>query len=115
MELDPSLGDLFFPKLLLQPLVENSILHGIEPINRACSLVVTATTEIENDTAYVIIVVKDDGAGFAGKSPSGTHIGLDNVQERLQLVYQQATFVIHSEVDVGTKATLRIPLKEMSA
>ena len=103
MELDPALGNLLFPKLLLQPLVENTIIHGIEPINRACSLVVSASMHIENDISYVVIVVKDDGAGFSKEPHSGTHIGLDNVQERLQLVYQQATFAIHSEQDVVPK------------
>jgi two-component system sensor histidine kinase YesM len=110
----PDAENLLFPKLLLQPLVENAIIHGIEPINRPCQLTVSACIQTYHDEEYLEIVVMDDGAGFEQKSNSESHIGLDNVQERLHLCYSHATFFIQSEIQVGTKAILRIPLEEMT-
>lgn len=116
IECDPSIENLSFPKLLLQPLVENSIIHGIEPINHACLLAISANKQIVNEIEVVEIIVEDNGAGFEQTvTDSQTHIGLNNVQERLKLAFHNSGFVISSEVNVGTRIVITIPLREMIA
>jgi two-component system sensor histidine kinase YesM len=50
---------------MIQPLVENAVIHGMEPVNRPCTIVITAKHQLdENGNPVVLIVVRDDGAGF---------------------------------------------------
>lgn len=116
IECDPSIENLPFPKLLLQPLVENSIIHGIEPINHACLLTVSAKRHTVGAEQFVEIIVEDNGAGFEQTSTeSGTHIGLNNVQERLRLAFEDVSFSMFSEMDAGTRIVIRIPQQEMES
>ncbi|WP_123041129.1 sensor histidine kinase [Cohnella candidum] len=81
------------PPMLLQPLLENAIFHGGKGLARKLKIVVTARRELANDSLSIDIV--DDGAGFNGNAldlkvrpeedSNSFHIGLRNVQERIQL------------------------------
>jgi two-component system sensor histidine kinase YesM len=111
---DPAMETLLFPKLLLQPLVENSIIHGIEPINRACLLRVTANKVNSEVDSYIEIIVEDNGAGFEQTIPDSPHqIGLENVQERLRLAFQKTSFSMESTINTGTKTVIRIWAQEV--
>jgi two-component system sensor histidine kinase YesM len=113
---DPAIETMLFPKLLLQPLVENSIIHGIEPINRACLLSVSAKTVILGAETFIEIIVEDNGAGFEQTVlDSQHHIGLDNVRERLRLAFHKASFSMESTIDEGTKTVIRIGIQEEQA
>jgi len=112
-EIDPATLDLFVPSMLLQPLVENSIKHGLEP--RISGGTVTVRSRI--DGGRMIIEVEDDGVGIApGRSHSsgvlhGTGIGMKNVRERLEVLFGGAAmFDVVSRPGRGTKVTLAIPL-----
>jgi two-component system, LytTR family, sensor kinase len=112
-EIDPATLDLSMPSMLLQPLVENSIKHGLEP--RISGGTITLRSRIEG--GKMIIEIEDDGVGIApGRSHSsgvlrGTGIGMKNVRERLEVLFGDAAlFDVSSRPGRGTKVTLAIPL-----
>ena len=112
-EIDPATLDLFVPSMLLQPLVENSIKHGLEP--RISGGTITVRSRIEG--SRMIIEVEDDGVGIApGRSHSsgvlrGAGIGMKNVRERLEVLFGGASmFDVTSRPGRGTKVTLAIPI-----
>ena len=111
-EIDPQTLEIPVPSMLLQPLVENSIKHGLEP--RIAGGVVTLRSRLEQDR--LIIEVEDDGVGIApGRTHSsgvlaGTGIGMRNVRERLQVLYGDAAlFDVRSRPGRGTRVTLAFP------
>lgn len=65
IDMDASIGNQSIPKLLLQPLIENSIIHGLEPTDRPIHITLRGTliTYLEND--YVYLTVIDNGIGFS--------------------------------------------------
>ncbi|WP_446743742.1 sensor histidine kinase [Silvibacterium acidisoli] len=112
-ELEPATLELPVPSMLLQPLVENSIKHGLEP--RISGGTITLRSRIEGGKC--LIEVEDDGVGIApGRAHTsgvlrGTGIGMKNVRERLEVLYGDAAhFDITSNPGRGTKVTLAIPL-----
>lgn len=96
------------PKLLLQPLVENSIIHGIEPLNQQRELNVDVHM-MNNHT--LVISVTDNGTGFDA-SKAGKSVGLTNVKERLYLAYPEGEFALDSKIGEGTRIHIQIPIKE---
>ncbi|GAB4566132.1 MAG: histidine kinase [Rhizobacter sp.] len=103
------LGELAVPTLLLQPLVENAIKHGLEPHVDGGHLRVGARRE-GND---LVLSVRDTGAGLSTVANDGTHFGVNQVRERLATLYgPSATLVLSTPDDGegGTLATVRIPL-----
>ena len=101
--------DFMIPVLALQPLVENAVKHGISESVGGGK--VTVTTRREN--GQVIVAVTDNGAGFDTERPDDghTHIGIENVRERLRMQCG-GTLEIKSKVGEGTTAIIR--LGEMS-
>jgi two-component system LytT family sensor kinase len=111
-EIDPATLEIPVPSMLLQPLVENSIKHGLEP--RIAGGTVTLRSRLEQNK--LIIEVEDDGVGIApGRAHSsgvleGTGIGMKNVRERLEVLYGEAAlFDIRSRPGRGTRVTLAFP------
>ena len=110
-EIDPRTLAAMVPSILLQPLIENSIKHGLEP--RIHGGTVTLRSKLEGDR--VRIEVADDGVGMGNRptSPpprSGNGIGMKNVQERLEVLYgNQAQFTVVSNPGRGTLVTIEIP------
>ncbi|WP_174997274.1 sensor histidine kinase [Pandoraea iniqua] len=107
------------PPMLVQPLVENAIKHGIERQSRGGTVRVSAHSEVdETGTSFVVLQVSDDGAGFATApapsvphDPSGHGIGLTNIRERLRVLYGDAARLTLAEgVPQGVVATLRLPV-----
>lgn len=114
-EIDPVTLDLPVPSMLLQPLIENSIKHGLEP--RISGGTITLRSQIE--LGRLMIEVEDDGVGIApGRTHSsgvlqGTGIGLKNIRERLEVLFGDAAlFDVASRPGRGTKVTLAIPIPE---
>jgi two-component system LytT family sensor kinase len=111
-EIGPETLEIPVPSMLLQPLVENSIKHGLEP--RIAGGVITLRSRLEQEK--LVIEVEDDGVGIApGRAHSsgvlqGTGIGMKNVRERLEVLYGDAAlFDITSRPGRGTKVTLIFP------
>ncbi|WP_165452227.1 sensor histidine kinase [Paenibacillus thalictri] len=98
------------PKLLLQPLAENAIIHGIEPLSRPCRLTISADTVVEAGVPFVRIVIEDDGIGFDPEQlQEYGQIGLTNTRERLQLCFPDSRFELESAPGAGTRIAIIIP------
>ncbi len=107
---DERILDSSLPKLSIQPIVENAIVHGLEP-KVGEGLV---SISIFEDDGQLVFVVEDNGVGFVpDQGNSGgehNHIALYNVNRRIQLMYGSAYGVaIESEPGQGTEVTVRIP------
>jgi two-component system, LytTR family, sensor kinase len=93
------------PNLILQPLVENAIRHGIATQPGAGRIDLRATT----DGPVLRLTVRDDGPGLDGSLKKG--IGLTNTEARLRQLYGAAhTFEIRNSPSGGTEVTITIPL-----
>lgn len=111
---DTALKPLKFPKLLLQPLVENAIIHGVEPAGRPCTLTVNAELNSKDGLSWVKIIVQDDGTGFdPGALEGKAGLGLANVRERMNIAFHDATFSVSSQIDEGTLIVMEIPLESV--
>jgi two-component system sensor histidine kinase YesM len=106
---DPATEAFQMPKLLLQPIVENAIIHGIEPMDRPCTLRIESRY---NETrTHIIIRVTDDGKGFDTTGEvDAEDIGLANVRRRLHLMLPEAVMAVESRPGAGTTVTFLIPL-----
>lgn len=105
------------PKLILQPLLENSIIHGMKD-----DAPLTITVSVHPTFSNTILTITDDGAGMDEEQlsqlkkqvrtfPESTHIGLANVLHRLQLYYEdEFSYTIESQKDQGCTITLYLPL-----
>jgi two-component system LytT family sensor kinase len=111
------------PGMLLQPLIENSIKHGLEP--RISGGTVTLRSRI-TDEGKLMVEVEDDGVGMAPERDSaspvsglmtpGTGIGVRNVRERMGVLYGDlATVEINSRPGRGTRVTLLMPILDAEA
>jgi len=108
LDLPDELRDLPVPPLLLQPLVENSIRHGLEPKVEGGEITVRA----RRDADRLVIEVGDTGVGLDAALPSeGSGFGLEQVRQRLATVYGAQGHVRLASAPVGgTCATLSFPL-----
>jgi len=99
------------PSILLQPLIENSIKHGLEP--RIHGGTVTLRSRLDGDRVRIEVV--DDGVGMNNRPASalrrtGAGIGIKNVQERLEVLYGDlAHFSVVSNPGRGTLVSIEIP------
>ena len=106
IDLPADLNHATMPPMLLQPLLENAIKHGLEPKIEGGSVNLKA----ERNGAQLRISVIDTGLGF-GNAPSDG-IGLKNVRERIEKLYGGAGSVsIEENQPSGTRVVLNIPLK----
>ena len=95
-----------FPAMMLQTLVENSIKHGLEPKAEGGKINVTA--EVAHNKLRVSVI--DNGLGFGAVPSNGTGLGLQNIRERLALLYQgHYQFIITPNSPCGVSITIEIP------
>lgn len=116
VEYDIEETDFSLPPLIIQPLVENAIKHGLA--GRENGGTVKIATHREGTT--VVICIEDDGIGMDEETEQKSsdidpipHLGLSNVRERLKLLCN-GTMDLYSEKGAGTKITIRIPLENKS-
>ncbi len=113
-QLDPDSLDVLVPSMLLQPLIENSIKHGLSPKIDGGSIYIRSRVE----ESQLMIEVEDDGVGMGSANflehPTGiggTGIGMANVVERLKVLYgDTASMVVDSRQGQGTAIRLRLPI-----
>jgi hypothetical protein len=97
-----------FPPMMLQSLVENAIKHGLEPKAEGGALSVTA----EVVHGKLAVAVADTGVGFARAATAGTGMGLQNIRERLKLIYADAGELrIADNTPSGTRVSIVVPYK----
>ncbi len=114
LDLPSELAHHSVPTLLLQPLVENSIKHGLEPRVAGGSISVRA----RHTASFLTLEVVDTGVGLktydSSKTESG--FGMAQVRERLATAYgDAATMSISANVPTGTLITITLPLKTATA
>ena len=115
-ELEPESLEMLVPAMLLQPLVENSIKHGLASKIEGGSIYLRS----RRGAKAIIIEVEDDGVGMGAaqliEKPNGlggTGIGMANVAERLKVLYgDTARMTIDSQDGKGTLVRLRLPVLE---
>ncbi len=106
---DEEAGSCRLPKLILQPLVENAIIHGIEPLGSPGKLQIAARRIRRNGSMKLRISITDNGVGFRTEiETEGRHIGLANVKERLLIAYAQASLEIESRPGRGACVAMEI-------
>src|SRR5450432_394164 len=113
-DLDPLSLDVMVPSMLLQPLVENSIKHGLSSKIEGGSIYLRSRLT----DSQLIIEIEDDGVGMGAvnrlERPSGlggTGIGMANVAERLKVLYgDTAQMTIDSHEGKGTLIRIRLPV-----
>jgi two-component system sensor histidine kinase YesM len=98
--------------LILQPLVENSIFHGMKPRQ-----ILKLGISVKERGESIVIIVEDDGVGISEEvirdvmtaDYGGNHIGLYNVKSRVETYFENALFEIEAGPDTGTRITITIP------
>lgn len=109
-DIDPELLSLEFPPMLLQPLVENAIRHGLEPKVGSGMLCVTGRLR----DGRMVLTVADDGVGLAktGAAGGGSGLGLSNIRARIAALFgPSGELTLREEVGAGVTATLEIPVQ----
>lgn len=120
IQVEESLDDVFLPKILLQPLVENAIYHGIKPKLAQGKISILAQLEGKD----LVLKVQDNGVGmteeqvnqleeaFEGKRAPVSY-GLHNVHQRIRLTYGNP-YGLHVEscLQDGTTVTIRLPMEK---
>jgi two-component system sensor histidine kinase YesM len=123
IDVDKSFHKALVNKLTLQPLVENCIVHGIDPKKKVLKIHIQAQKEGEN----LVISIKDNGRGIkkqrleeinssklADKSKGDkTHVGIENVDNRIKLLFgDEYGIEVRSKEGVGTEVFVTLPFKE---
>ncbi len=96
-EVDPETENLFVPNLILQPLVENAIHHGIAPHSEAGQIIIRA--KIKDN--QLVLEVQDDGPGIENINSARKGVGLSNSIERLQQLYGRDQEIALVNADKG--------------
>ncbi|MBD3585908.1 histidine kinase [Salinimonas sp. HHU 13199] len=108
IETDAQIESLLIPSMLVQPLVENVLKHGMQP-----NQTVSVTVEFSQMDDGLSIVVTDDGNGFENHENCKRGIGLTNCRDRLRLMYQgKARLVTENNASGGASVTVFIPHEE---
>ncbi len=124
---DDSILNCEIPRLIIEAMVENAIVHGIENMSEEAMVCVTLEYVFANGIEEILIHVIDNGAGFnvaeivsekAGLENDGSirrdKMGLNNTNQRLKLIYgEQYGLIIHSKEKEGTDIEIHIPKKIM--
>jgi LytS/YehU family sensor histidine kinase len=108
-DLPPGLLQAAVPTLLLQPLVENAILHGIAPRPRPGNVWISG----HEDGTRLVLEISDDGGGLPPEHREG--IGLSNTRSRLRQLYgDQQSFELRNMPNAGVTVRVTLPLKFIS-
>lgn len=110
MNIDPAINEVIIPAMIIQPIVENSIKHGLS--RQMAPGRIEISGKIEGD--FLSLCVKDNGQGMPLEIQRRVKTighGLANVAGRLQLIYgERYLFTIESEPKQGTAVTFKLPL-----
>ncbi len=108
--IDPAVKSSLVPQLILQPLLENSLRHGMPAGEMGMDISITA----QRENGSVILQVLDTGCGLGSREPAemfGRGLGLSNIRDRLAHLYGNSQqFSITNRTGGGAQVTLRVPL-----
>jgi two-component system, LytTR family, sensor kinase len=108
MTADPDVSDALVPHMVLQPIVENAVRHGLAESEEAVTLDVRATAT----DGTLALLVSDDGPGLPPVPNSQTGIGLTNTRSRLTRLYgADARLAVEPGTPRGVRVTITLPLR----
>lgn len=110
MEMPPEVATLPLAPMLLQPLVENAIKHGLEPKVAGGTVSVGARRE----DSRLVLTVADNGLGFGATRGEGGGLGLANLRQRLESLYGTRARLTIEDTQPGTRVTLVVPIDPAS-
>lgn len=114
---DESVIDFLIPRFTLQPLVENSIYHGLDKVGQIGIITISITAQQDE----IIVAISDNGSGMSEEKiaevlntesidgEAMTKVGIANVYKRIKLFHGRSKLVINSVVGESTTVTLRFP------
>ncbi len=109
IDIDPAVEGLAVLPMMLQPLVENAVLHGIASRLEGGNVVVSAV----RDDVSLVVTVTDNGVGPGASPRKGAQMALKGLRERLELVYgSRARFDVCERVGGGFECALRLPIEQ---
>ena len=104
IDLPKQMEGIYFPPMLIQPVVENAIKHGLEPKIEGGKILISGT---EKD-GVIRLEVADSGCGF--KEERGFGLGLTSIRDRLQSLYgDRGRLILEENQPHGMKATIEVP------
>jgi sensor histidine kinase YesM len=104
----PALSDVLVPHMVLQPIVENAVRHGLGQSEEAVTIEVGATSA----NGSLALVVSDDGPGLLSPMPGHAGIGLTNTRTRLARLYgDSAHLVVEPAAGRGVRVTITLPMR----
>jgi signal transduction histidine kinase len=105
--IDPQVRNALVPSLVLQPIVENAVVHGVARLQGEGRIDIEAA----RDNGAVVFRVRDNGPGVGGEPSAGSGgVGIRNTLARLEQLYgDDASFTLHAGESGGTVAELRLP------
>lgn len=114
-EIQDDVLDYLIPKITLQPLIENAIIHGISEKEDGRGVVMLAAWE---EDEKVFISITDDGVGMkeemAEKKTGGSNYGIKNIEKRLSIYFSDLILIkVSSSLGVGTCVTIEIPKRKI--
>jgi len=122
LKIEWNIGDLPLiqkvPVLIIQPLLENAVYHGIEPLTAGGKITINAYTETNAEDEYIIISVQnpiaqiDDKKQFAAGRKNGNQIAMQNIQQRLRLRYGEKASVVINSTANDYQVSLKFPCEE---
>lgn len=108
MDVPPDLQDACVPTLLLQPIVENALRHGLGPVSRPGIVEVSARRRDHT----LCLEVRDNGCGLPKDRPQSDGIGLSNTRARLQHLHgDRHRLIIEDRPDGGVRVVVELPLQ----
>ncbi len=109
-DVDDDILECYMMKFLLQPFVENSIIHGLEQKVGEGSVIISGNRTGED----IELQIFDDGVGFHVEEKQASGYGIRNVAERICLIYGEEYGVkVTSTIGEGTTVVIRIPVKDL--
>jgi two-component system, LytTR family, sensor kinase len=113
-DIDSALNDSMVPQLILQPLLENSLRHGMKASGEAIDISIAAHRE----NGSLLLRISDTGVGLGSSAPNavlGRGVGLSNIRDRLAQLYGEGqSFSIANRAGGGAEVTLHLPYRTSS-
>ncbi len=120
IDIEPAATEALVPNLVLQPLVENAIQHGLAPRASGGRVEITGRRETEGPRARLVLEVRDDGMGLAtarkrsmvADAEARDGVGIANTVARLQQLYgNDYAFTLNPREEGGSVASISLPLR----